>query len=60
MARKINRLNARAVATLAKTAATLMAVASISRFRQMGAGGGCSCIAGMASPQKSGWVRRAP
>ena len=53
MARQINRLNARAVATLTKTAATLTAAASIFQSPQMVAGAGCSCIAGTVNPPKS-------
>jgi tetratricopeptide (TPR) repeat protein len=40
-----------------KTAATRMVAASICQSRQMAAGGGFSCIAGTASPPKSGSAR---
>jgi hypothetical protein len=46
MARKINRLNARAVATIRSTAAMLMVVAFTFRFQRTAVDVGCSYIGG--------------
>jgi hypothetical protein len=60
MARKINRLNARTVATIAKHGRH---ADGGGLYLSISANGGRRWVflsAGMASPQKSGWVRRAP
>ena len=58
MARKINRLNARAVATINESGRHADGGGLISQFRRMAAGDGFSCSAGMVNPPRSDLVRR--